>query len=113
MAIHYLEVVSDDVPATVTLFTRVHGVDFSTVPEFGPAEVATLGDGTLLGVRAPLADHESPIVRTYLAVENIQAAVEAAQEAGATLAFGPMPLGEQGTFAICILGALEQGYWQR
>jgi hypothetical protein len=36
-------------------------------------------DGTLVGIRKPLAAHEQPIVRTYLAVENIQQAVKKAE----------------------------------
>ena len=50
------------------------------------ARVATLEDGTVVGVRPPLAAHEDPIVRTYLAVEDIQQAVKQAEAGGALIA---------------------------
>jgi predicted enzyme related to lactoylglutathione lyase len=61
----------------------------------------------------PLAAHEQPIMRTYLAVEDIQGAVKKAEESGATIAYPPTRQGNQGTFAIVIQGDLEHGLWQR
>ena len=43
-------------------------------PDLVQARVATRADGTMVGIRKPLAAHEAPIVRTYLAVEDIQRA---------------------------------------
>jgi predicted enzyme related to lactoylglutathione lyase len=42
-----------------------------------------------VGIRKPLAVHEQPIVRNYLAVEDIQRAVKKAEEYGATVAYPP------------------------
>jgi glutamate formiminotransferase len=47
----------------------------------GQARVATRADGTLVGIRKPLAAHEQPIVRSHLAVEDIQQAVKKAEDA--------------------------------
>ena len=63
-------------------------------------------------MRAPLAEHEQPIVRTYMAVDDIQAAVEQAEAAGAVIAYPPTQQGDTGTWAIYILGDIQMGLWQ-
>jgi hypothetical protein len=76
MAVHYLEIVSNDVDTLTGLYERIHGLSFGPPdPDLGQARVATGADGTLVGIRRPLAAHEQPIMRTYLAVEDIQQAV--------------------------------------
>ena len=114
MAIHYLEIVSDDVDILTGLYQRLHGLSFGPAdPDLGQARVATCADGTLMGIRKPLAAHEQPIVRTYVAVEDIQQAVKKAEDAGATIAYPPTPQGQHGTFAIVIQGGVQHGLWQR
>ena len=114
MAVHYLEIVTNDVDALSGLYERMHGLSFGPPdPDLGQAHVATQADGALVGIRKPLAAHEQPIMRTYLAVEDIQQAVKKAGESGATIAYPPTPQGEQGTFAIVIQGGVENGLWQR
>src|SRR5688572_21027725 len=114
MAVHYLEIVSTDVDALTGLYARVHGLSFgSPDPDLGQARVATRADGTLVGIRAPLAAHEQPILRTYLAVEDIAQAVTKAEEHGATVAYPPTRQGARGTFAIVIQGGVQHGLWQR
>jgi hypothetical protein len=105
MAVHYLEIVSNDVDSLTGLYQRVHGLSFGPPdPDLGQARVATRADGTLVGIRKPLAAHEQPIMRTYLAVEDIQQAVKKAEDSGATIAYPPTRQGERGTFAIVIQG---------
>ena len=114
MAIHYLEIVSDDVDNLTELYQRMLGISFSPPdPDLGQARVATQPDGTLVGIRRPLAAHEQPIMRTYLAVEDIQKAVKRAEESGATIAYPPTQQGQRGTFAIVIQGEVEHGLWER
>ena len=114
MAVHYMEIVSNDVDALTGLFQRTHGLSFGPPdPDLGQAVVATREDGTLVGIRRPLAAHEQPIVRTYLAVEDIGQAVKKAEESGAKIAYGPTLQGRRGTFAILILGDVQHGLWQR
>jgi predicted enzyme related to lactoylglutathione lyase len=114
MAIHYLEIVSNEADTLTTLYQRMHGVSFAPPdPDLGQARVATQADGTLVGIRKPLANHEQPIMRTYLAVEDIQQAVKKAEEQGATIAYPPTRQGRRGTFAIVILGNVQHGLWQR
>lgn len=110
----YLEIVTPDADAVVATYARMLGVEF-TQPDadLGGARVAVREDGSLIGVRMPLAAHESPIARSYLAVENIARAVEEARTAGATLAYGPQKQGARGTFAILIHGGVQHGLWQR
>ncbi len=73
MAVHYLEIVSNDVETLTGLYRRMHGLSFGPPdPDLGEARVATQADGALVGIRKPLAAHEQPIMRTYLAVEDIE-----------------------------------------
>lgn len=66
-----------------------------------------------MGIRKPLAAHERPIVRTYLAVADIQQAAKDAEQNGATLAYPPARQGQRGIFVIVIQGDVEHGLWQR
>lgn len=114
MAIHYLEIVSNDVDTLTGLYERMHGLSFGHPdPDLGQARVAARADGTLVGIRKPLAAHEQPIIRTYLAVEDIQQAVKQAEDSGAMIAYPPTRQGQRGTFAIVIQGDVQHGLWQR
>src|SRR5687767_9529322 len=114
MAVHYLEIVSNDVNTLTGLYERVHGLSFGPPdPDLGQARVATRDDGTLVGIRKPLAAHEQPIIRTYLEVEDIQRAAKNAEEHGAIVAYPPTPQGQRGTFAIVLQGGVQHGLWQR
>jgi predicted enzyme related to lactoylglutathione lyase len=114
MAVQYLEIVSNDVDALTALYQRLYGLSFGPPdPDLGQARVATQADGALVGIRKPLAAHEQPIMRPYLAVEDIQQAVKKAEESGATIAYLPTRQGNHGTFAIVIQGDMEHGLWQR
>lgn len=114
MTIQYLEIVSPDVDAVVAYYKSVHGLSFgSPDPDLGHACVATQSDGTWVGIRKPLASHEQPIVRIYIAVDDIAQAVKTAEAQGATVAYGPARQGERGTFAIVFQGGVQQGLWQR
>jgi hypothetical protein len=66
-----------------------------------------------VGIRRPLRAREHPIMRTYLAVEDIQQAVKQAEKQGATTAYPPIRQGQRGTFAIVVQGGVEHGLWQR
>jgi len=117
MQIQYLEIVTADaagVDAVCQTYSKLYGVTFSDAdPNLGGARTAKLASGGALGVRAPLRETETPVVRPYLLVENIQAAVDAAAESGAEIAIPPMELpGDGGTFAIVIQGGIESGLWQ-
>ena len=114
MVVHYLEIVSTEADTLTALYQRLHGLSFGPPdPDLGQARVATQADGTLVGIRPPLAAHEQPIMRTYLAVDDIQHAVHDAAAHGATIAYPPSRQGQRGTFAIVIQGGVEHGLWQR
>jgi predicted enzyme related to lactoylglutathione lyase len=114
VVVHYLEIVSNDADTLTALYQRLHGLSFGPPdPDLGQARVAPRADGTLVGIRKPLAAHEHPIMRTYVAVEDIQQAVKDAEEHGATIAYPPTRQGQRGTFAIVIQGDVEHGLWQR
>ena len=113
MHVQYLEIVTTDVDATCSVLAKTHGVTFGA-PEaaFGNARIATLTSGGRIGVRAPLADHEQPVVRPYLLVDDIEAAVGAAEAAGAEIAMPATEIPGGGRFAIYILGGIQHGLWQ-
>ena len=114
MLIHYLEIVSHDVEAQIKALEQTHGLSFGPeVADLGQARVAEAPDGTFIAVRAPLAEHDQPITRTYLEVEDIAKAVEEAEAAGALIAYPPTRQGDTGTWAIYILGDAQIGLHQR
>lgn len=114
MPAQYLEIVSPDVDQLIALYQRVHGLAFGDPdPDLGQARVATCADGSLVGVRAPLAAHEQPTVRVYHAVDDIHQAAAQGEAAGAMVAYPPTRQGQRGTFAILIHGGVQLGLWQR
>ncbi|MCK7594051.1 VOC family protein [Pseudomarimonas salicorniae] len=66
----------------------------------------------MIGVRAPMHASESPVVRAYWLVPDIEAALAAAVESGAEVAHPPMELAGLGRFAIYLQGGTQQGLWQ-
>jgi predicted enzyme related to lactoylglutathione lyase len=114
MTVQYIEIVSNDVDRLTGLYQRMHGLAFGAPDaDLGQARVATQADGTVVGIRKPLAVHEHPIMRTYFVVEDIQQVVKNAEDSGATIAYPPTRQGHWGTFAIVIQGEVEHGLWQR
>ena len=113
MTVQYLEIVTPSVDETCEALAGAHGVVFTDpIAELGNARTAKLKDGGRIGVRAPMRETETPVVRPYVLVDDIEAAVKAAVKAGATVAIPPMQLPGQGTFSIYILGGIEHGLWQ-
>lgn len=111
--VQYLEIVTPDVEATCATLAQQHGVTFAEPDErLGNARTADLAGGGRIGVRAPMAEHEAPVVRPYVLVDDIEAAVAAAEAAGAQIAHPPLAIPGQGTFAIYILGGIQHGLWQ-
>jgi len=112
--IHFMEIVCLDVDAQCAALERVHGLSFGpAVADLGGSRVAEAPDGSLVGVRAPLAVHEQPIFRSYLQVEDIAKAVEDVEAAGGKIAYPPTQQGDYGTFAIYFIGDIQLGLWQR
>ena len=113
MEIHYLEIVTKEVDAVCAAYAAAHGVQFGEPDTgLGNARTAALRGGGLVGVRAPMHEAEEPIVRPYLLVDDIEAAVAAAVKAGGEVAHPPMEIPGHGTFAIYIQGGVHHGLWQ-
>jgi len=113
LKVQYLEIVTPSVNETCDALAQAHGVVFSEpIAELGNARTADLKDGGRIGVRAPMRATEKPVVRPYVLVDDIEAAVKSAEKAGAQVALPPMEIPGQGTFAIFILGGIEHGLWQ-
>ena len=113
MLVQFLEIVAADMEETCSALEKVHGVRFGPpVAAFGNARTAALQGGGKISVRAPMRADEHPVVRPYVLVQDIQAAVEAARAAGAEIAHPPLEIPGHGTFAIYILGGIQHGLWQ-
>ena len=113
MKIQYLEIVTPEVDALCRQYATIYDITFSEPnASFGGARTANLDGGGLIGIRGPLRDTETPVVRPYVLVDDIKAAVESAAEAGAEVAMPPMEIPEHGMFAIVIHGGIECGFWQ-
>lgn len=111
--IHFLEIVTPDVDGACSLYSMMYGVTFGDPNrDLGGARTADLDGGAMLGIRAPLRDTEIPVVRPYVLVDDIVAAVAAASEAGAEIAIAPTEIAGYGQFAIVIHGGIESGLWQ-
>lgn len=110
--LHYLEIVSPEVESSA-LYQALWKLDFGeAVADLGNARTAKRADGTLIGVRKPLADHEEPIIRHYMEVSDIEAAAKKAEQQGAMIAYPPTKQGDQGHFCILIHDGLQLGLWQ-
>ncbi len=113
MKVHYLEIVTPEVDALCGQYSKLHGITFSEpVANLGGARTATLNGGGLIGIRGPMRETETPVVRPYVLVDDIKASVESAAEAGAEIALPPLEIPEHGTCAIVIHGGIECGLWQ-
>lgn len=113
MRIHYIEIVTNDVEASCELYSEIHGVTFGDIDQgLGGARTAEMTNGGMIGVRAPMHDGEKSATRAYILVEDIEAAVAAAANAGAEIAVPPMKLPGHGTCAIYFQGGIEAGLWQ-
>jgi predicted enzyme related to lactoylglutathione lyase len=114
MQIYYLEIVTNEVDAVCAAYEAANSVHFGTPdPGLGEARTATMPGGGLVGVRAPLRETEAPVVRPYWLVDDIEAAVAAAVDAGGKMAHPPMEIPGHGTFAIYLQGGIDHGLWQR
>ena len=116
MKVHYLEIVTLDVDKVVATYSKLHDVTFcGGDPMLGGARTAPLADGGWVGIRPPMREDEMSVVRPYVLVDDIKAAIEVAEKAGATIAVPPMEIQGQnvrGTCAIFIQGGIESGLWQ-
>lgn len=113
MQIHYLEIVTKEVDAVCAAYAVANGVQFGEPDAgLGNARTAALPGGGLVGVRVPMHESEEPVVRPYWLVDDIEAAVAAAVEAGGEVAHPPMEIPGHGTFAIYIQGGIHHGLWQ-
>ena len=113
MRIHYLEIVTKDVDAVCAAYSASNGVQFGQPDAgLGNARTTALSGGGLVGVRAPLHETEEPVVRPYWLVDDIEAALAAAVEAGSVIAHPAMEIPGHGTFAIYIQGGIHHGLWQ-
>ena len=113
MVTQYLEIVTPDVDAVCAAYSAMCDTPFGeAVAELGNARTAELKGGGRVGVRAPMADHEEPTVRPYWLVDDCEAALAAAVEAGGEVAHPPLRIPGQGMFAIYLHGGTQHGLWQ-
>ena len=113
MVVQFLEVVTPEMDATCSTLESVHGVKFGKPePMFGNARTAALKGGGRISVRAPMREDEAPVVRPYVLVRDLEAAIKAAQAAGAEFAMLATPIPGHGQFAIYLQGGIQYGLWE-
>ena len=113
MKIHYLEIVTPEVEALCKQYSAIHGITFGDPDmNLGNARTAKLEGGSMIGIRGPLRENETPVIRPYVLVDDVKAAVAAAGDAGAEIALPGMEIPGHGTIAIVIQGGIECGLWQ-
>ena len=108
----YLEVVATDSQAASAYYESAFGWQFEQVAELGNAMVAEMPGGSLCGIREPLSDIETPIIRTYFQVPDLAEATSQARRSGATILLDQMEIPGRGQIAIFELCGIEQGVWQ-
>jgi predicted enzyme related to lactoylglutathione lyase len=113
IGLQYLEIVTPGVDATCAALETLHGVKFSKPDAaLGQARTATLKGGGRIGVREPMRADEAPVVRPYVLVDDIEAAVKAAQAAGGEIAMTATEVAGQGKFAIYFQAGIQYGLWE-
>ena len=113
LRVHYLEIVTQNVELACTLYSKTLNVSFGdAVPELGDARTATLADGGLVGIRAPMHEAEEPATRPYYLVSDIDKAVAETKDAGAEIAVPPMEIPGRGYCAIIFHNSNQSGFWQ-
>ncbi len=111
--LYYLEIVAKDAEAARDFYGALYGWQFeAAAAELGNAYVAEIPGGSLCGIRASMHELEKPVVRTYMRVTDLKAAVAKAEELGATMALPHMAIPGRGQIAIYTHGGVEQGLWQ-
>ncbi len=111
--VHYLEVVTSNVEQVCTSYSQTMNVSFSdAVAELGGARTATLSNGGMLGIRAPMHDAEEPTTRPYYLVDDIEKAVNEAAKTGAKIEVPPMEIPGRGKCAIIMFGFVQSGFGQ-
>ena len=114
MQIQYLEIVTPDVEALCNQYSAIHGITFSAPnANLGGARTADVNGGGKIAIRGPLRETETPVIRPYALVDNIEVAVAAAADAGAEIAIPSMEIPGHGTIAVVIQGGIECGLWQK
>jgi len=111
--VQYLEIVTPDRDGTCELLENVHGVAFGEpVAALGNARTARLAGGGNLGVRAPMHAGEEPVVRPYLSVDDVAAAVEQAAASSGEIAMPATKTADGSEFAIYFHGGIQYGLWK-
>jgi hypothetical protein len=71
MQVQYLEIVTPEAEALCKQYSAIHGVTFGEpVASLGNARTAKLNGGGLIGIRGPMRETETPVVRPYTLVED-------------------------------------------
>ncbi len=113
MLVQFLEIVTSDVDTTCKALEKVHGVTFGKpVAELGNARTTALQSGGRISVRAPLSEGDMTIVRPYMLVGDIEAAIQSADDAGAEFLMRTTEIPAQGKFAIYSLAGTQFGLWE-
>ena len=113
MTIHYLEIVTNDVDGTIAMYEAAQGLEFGApTAALGNARTAAFPTGETIGIRSPMHDAESPVVRPYYLTEALLETIDKVEQLGAEIALPPMAIDSHGIIAIYIIDGLHYGLWQ-
>jgi predicted enzyme related to lactoylglutathione lyase len=112
-SIYYLEIVTPDVDSMCNIYSKAAGLQFGeAIQALGNARTAKLPGGTLMGIRAPMHESETPVVRPYLLVTDIEQAGKDAAAFGANILLAGMEIPGYGIITIYESGGIQHGLWQ-
>lgn len=111
--IKYLEVVTDKFDETVHAYEASLGLSFEgPIAELGYAKIVKLPNEGMIGVRKPMHESETPVVRPYILVDSLEAELKKIEQTDADIALPFMELPGYGKIAIYFLGENQFGLWQ-
>ena len=112
MQIHYLEIVTPDVDAVCSAYVQSAGAQFCAPEEsLGNARVADIAGGRI-GVRAPMHESETPVIRPYFLVDDLESALSSVVKTGGEIIHPAMEIPGFGKFAIYNQGGNQLGLWE-
>ena len=112
MQIHYLEIVTQNVDAVCAAYEKSTGAQFCAPEELlGNARVADIAGGRI-GIRAPMHETETPVVRPYFLVDDVENTLENVVKTGGEIIHAPLEIPGFGKFAIYVQGGNQLGVWE-
>ncbi len=109
----WLDAQVDDPQAAAEFYSQLFGWEIAdTGPDFGHYQMASLDGRAVAGIGGKQGADLPSVWSTYLATDDVEAAVERVSSAGGTVMMPPMDVGSMGrmTFAVDPAGATSSAF---